>query len=61
MELQDRITTLTGVGPKKAEAFARLGVETVEDLIFTFPRIYEDRKNIVNIEDLSAITVSPLP
>ena len=52
MELQDRITTLTGVGPKKAEAFARLGVETVEDLIFTFPRIYEDRKNIVNIEDL---------
>ena len=36
MELQDRITTLTGVGPKKAEAFARLGVETVEDLIFIF-------------------------
>ena len=52
MELQDRITTLKGVGPKKAEAFARLGVETVEDLIFTFPRIYEDRKNIVHIAEL---------
>lgn len=52
MELQDRITTLNGVGPKKAEAFARLGVETIEDLIFTFPRIYEDRKNIVKIEKL---------
>ena len=52
MELQDRITTLPGVGPKKAEAFARLGVETIEDLIFTFPRIYEDRKSILPIEQL---------
>ena len=52
MELADKITTLKGVGPKKAEAFARLGIETVEDLIFAFPRIYEDRKNIVPIEKL---------
>ncbi len=52
MELQDKITTLKGVGPKKAEAFARLGVDTVEDLIFTFPRIYENRKQIVPIADL---------
>ena len=40
MELADKITTLKGVGPKKAEAFARLGIETVEDLVFAFPRIY---------------------
>ena len=52
MELQDSITTLKGVGPKKAEAFARLGVYTVEDLMFTFPRIYEDRKQILNISEL---------
>ena len=52
MELADKITTLKGVGPKKAEAFARLGIETVEDLVFAFPRIYEDRKNIVPIENL---------
>ena len=52
MELQDSITTLKGVGPKKAEAFARLGVYTVEDLIFTFPRIYENRKEIVPIGTL---------
>ncbi|MBE6029264.1 MAG: ATP-dependent DNA helicase RecG [Clostridiales bacterium] len=52
MELQDSITTLKGVGPKKAEAFARLGVNTVEDLIFTFPRIYEDRKDIKDIAAL---------
>ncbi len=52
MNLQDSITTLNGVGPRKAEAFARLGIETVEDLMFTFPRIYEDRKQPVNIADL---------
>ena len=52
MELADKITTLKGVGPKKAEAFARLGIETVEDLVFAFPRIYEGRKNIVPIEKL---------
>ncbi len=52
MELADKITTLKGVGPKKAEAFARLGIETVEDLIFAFPRIYEDRKSIVPIAKL---------
>ena len=52
MELEDKITTLKGVGPKKAEAFARLGIETVEDLVFAFPRIYEDRKNIVPIAQL---------
>ena len=52
MELQDSITTLKGVGPKKAEAFARLGVYTVEDLMFTFPRIYEDRKQILPIAKL---------
>ena len=52
MELEDKITTLKAVGPKKAEAFARLGIETVEDLIFAFPRIYEDRKNIIPIAQL---------
>lgn len=52
MELQDSITTLKGVGPKKADAFARLGVYTVEDLMFTFPRIYEDRKQILPIAQL---------
>ena len=52
MELADKITTLKGVGPKKAEAFVRLGIETVEDLIFAFPRIYEDRKSIVPIAKL---------
>ena len=52
MNLQDSITLLKGIGPKKAEIFARLGIDTVEDLIFTFPRIYEDRRQITPIAGL---------
>lgn len=54
MELHDSITAIKGIGPKKAEAFANLGINTIEDLIFTFPRIYEDRREIKSIEDLKA-------
>lgn len=52
MELKDNVTTIKGVGPKKAEVFSRLGIETIEDLIYTFPRIYEDRRNVVSISEL---------
>lgn len=52
MKLQDSITTIKGIGPKKAEAFARIGIETIEDLIFTLPRIYEDRRNVVPVSGL---------
>lgn len=54
MELRDRVTSIKGIGPRKAECFSRLGVETLEDLIFTFPRIYEDRRNVVPISRLKA-------
>ncbi len=38
------IQFLKGVGPKKAELFGRLGVETLDDLLFYFPRRWEDRR-----------------
>lgn len=37
------LTALKGVGPAKAKDFARLGVETVYDLLTYLPRDYEDR------------------
>ena len=43
------ITALRGVGPKKAEAFNKLGVETLRDLITLFPRRYEDRTHFTPI------------
>lgn len=52
MELKDSITTIKGIGPRKAEALSHLGIRTLEDLIYSFPRIYEDRRNTVLIADL---------
>lgn len=36
------ITYLKGVGPKKAELYKKIGVETVEQLVEVFPRDYVD-------------------
>lgn len=43
---------LKGVGEKTAELFARLGVFYVGDLLQLYPRLYEDRGNIVEISEL---------
>jgi len=44
MKLVDKISTLKGIGPKKAEAFARAGITTLSDFLYFFPRKYEDRR-----------------
>lgn len=38
------VTSLRGIGPKKAKALARLGIYTVSDLYTFYPREYEDRR-----------------
>ncbi len=43
MQLSDSITTLKGIGEKKALAFEKLGVFSLYDLLTYFPRRYEDR------------------
>jgi ATP-dependent DNA helicase RecG len=42
--LSTPILQLKGVGPRIAEKFARLGIRTVEDLLYTLPYRYEDRR-----------------
>jgi len=37
---------LKGVGPKKIKVLNKLNIFTVEDLLFYFPRRYEDRSNL---------------
>ncbi len=54
MRLQDPVTELRGVGPKKAEALSKLHIETVEDLIRLLPRTYEDRRQVTPIAQLQA-------
>ena len=40
------IKVLQGIGPTRAKSYARLGIETVSDLIYHYPRAYEDRGNV---------------
>lgn len=43
------ITTLSGIGKVRAAAYGRLGISTVEHLLYHFPRAYENRGNIVTL------------
>lgn len=52
MALTDSIRVLPGIGPKKAELFAKLGVQTLGDLLRLYPRDYEDRTKIMPISSL---------
>lgn len=45
---------LKGVGPARAKLFANLGVQSVEDLFYLFPRRYEDRRQLTPIGQLKA-------
>ena len=47
-----QITAIKGVGPKKAECFARLGITTAEELLFALPQRYEDRQKTCAISAL---------
>jgi ATP-dependent DNA helicase RecG len=44
---------LARVGPKKREALGSVGVDTVLDLLMTYPRRWVDRTNEAHIEDLA--------
>ena len=45
------ITYLKGVGPKKAELYKKLGIETIERLTEHYPRDYVDFTNTKNIRE----------
>lgn len=44
--LKAPITTLSGVGAARQKAYAKLGIHTIRDLIYHFPRAFEHRGNI---------------
>jgi len=43
---------IKGVGPSKLSILNRLGIETVKDLLYCFPRRYEDRSRIKKIGEI---------
>jgi ATP-dependent DNA helicase RecG len=50
--LDQPITYVKGVGPKNSDRLAKLGIFTVRDLLFYYPRDYLDYAREVNIRDL---------
>jgi len=46
---QTPIRDLKGVGPRHAERLARIGIRTVQDLLFHLPLRYEDRTRVTPI------------
>jgi ATP-dependent DNA helicase RecG len=46
------VTSFKGVGPKVAEKLAKLGLHTVQDILFHLPLRYEDRTRVVPIGSL---------
>ncbi len=48
------IRYLRGVGPQRARLFSSLGIHSVIDILYYFPRRYEDRTGIVEIAKLKA-------
>lgn len=62
MNLQDPVTALSGVGEKRAETLATLGIETIEDLLTYYPFRYEDiqERQIQEINDQEKVTLKGL-
>lgn len=46
------LSVLNGVGPKRCETLAGLGIESIYDLIYFFPSGYEDRRSFSEIENI---------
>ena len=55
--LQTPVRFLKGVGPKRAGQLERLGLNTVEDLIYHLPFRYEDRRQIQKIREAAVGSV----
>ena len=45
---------LKGIGPRKSELLQKLGITTIRDLCFFFPRRYEDRSRFQKISEVTA-------
>ncbi len=46
------ISSLRGVGPKRAEALSKRGISRIIDLFFFLPRGYEDRSRFIPVSEL---------
>lgn len=52
--LQTSVGALAGVGPARRDAYAKMGIETVRDLVYHFPRAFENRGDVRLLEQTTA-------
>ncbi|HBF2806250.1 TPA: ATP-dependent DNA helicase RecG [Clostridioides difficile] len=60
MDLYKDVQYIKGIGPKKADKLNKLGIFTLKDLLYYFPRQFEDRNNlkkIAQLEDGEKVTI----
>ena len=50
--LKKPVQYVKGVGPRRADQLARMGINTVEDLLYHIPFRYQDRRELKTIRDL---------
>lgn len=53
LQLTDPLTLLKGIGPSKAAALKKAGLESLADLLRYYPRAYQDRRTLTPIADLT--------
>lgn len=46
IKITDSVSKIKGIGPKKQERLKKLGIETVEDLLYHLPLRYQDRRTL---------------
>ncbi|HRZ86879.1 MAG TPA: ATP-dependent DNA helicase RecG [bacterium] len=52
---QSSVQFVKGVGPRRGELLAKLGVHTVRDLVYLAPRRYEDRSRLKAIGEIRSV------
>ena len=50
--LDARLTVLQGIGPKHADTLGKLGLQTLGDMLYYYPRRYDDYSQLKPIKDL---------
>lgn len=52
MNIKEKVTSISGIGPKYARLLEKLKIHTIEDFLLYYPRSYQDRSNIKKINQL---------
>lgn len=53
MKASDSIMYIKGIGEKRALKYKKIGIETIEDLLYHFPVRYEDRREFKKFNDIA--------